>query len=180
MPEFKKKNKKMKAKYSIFLLFVSMIGFSSLASDYPKSKEDREKERMGSLVGGEGLTFRPFHSKNDSTMSSSYSNVNKYLWDATREVLSFMPESSVDLSSGSYITDWYSTQEAPKYSYKVSVTISGNLITPESIHVIVHEKSLKNGQWYNLPTSKKLSAKFEDKIIRKARDLHIQNSNNKN
>ncbi|CAF1398202.1 unnamed protein product, partial [Rotaria sordida] len=59
---------------------------------------------MGSLAGGEGLTFRPSKIKNNSTKSKDY-QINKYLWQASVEVLNFIPMASADLNGGLIITE---------------------------------------------------------------------------
>ena len=84
------------------LLFVS--GCSSLSNvdaeaNYPKTREDQHKERVGSLTGDGGL--RLFGgSSNDTENATSGIAVNSYLWRATLDTISFMPLISADPFGG--------------------------------------------------------------------------------
>lgn len=157
-------------------LFIISTSYCAYASNYPKTREEQISEEMGSIVGGEGIVFRPGHVRKDETKAAIASDkkVNKFLWDATREVLGFMPTASLDRHNGILITDWYSTKAQPNYNFKIEVSITDDVISPESVEVKVFERKFKNGQWINEPVSSALSIEFEDKILRKARELHIR------
>lgn len=43
---------------------------SVFASDYPQTKVEREMEEMGSILGGEGITFRPNKERSAATRSN--------------------------------------------------------------------------------------------------------------
>jgi hypothetical protein len=151
------------------------------ASDYPQTRDEQEAEEMGSLVNGGGISLSPKPTANTSTTSVSVNNnthvkFNAFLWNATLNVLDFIPIASLDSNSGIIITDWYSTHKEPNYSFKVHVKISGNTISPENIDIKIYERKLSNGQWYNQKSSHELKYQFEEKILRKARDL-FQHSN---
>ncbi len=162
----------------IFLIssILALAASAAFASDYPRTREERVYDEMGSLAGEDGLTFRPGHMKREDTKAKgeNWKKINKYLWEATEKVLSFMPIVNLDASNGIILTDWYSTTKEPAYSFKIQVTISQNVINAEAIEVRVYERRLKNGQWYNEPVSSTLAHKFEDQIIREARELYIQ------
>jgi hypothetical protein len=159
----------------INLLAVFIFITHSLAEgDYPKTKEEREMDEMGSVLGGEGITFRPSKSKNESTRTQIGFAVNKYLWQAALNVLSFSPLNSVDSNGGVIITDWYSPKDNPQFSFKIHVFIKANVISPDAIEVRVFERVLKNNNWQQTDSKSNLSYTLEDKILRKARELYIQ------
>jgi hypothetical protein len=143
----------------------------AIENDYPKTLKERKIDEMGSVLGGEGLVFRPSKVKNQSTKATiTDTHVNKYLWQAALDILKDMPLMNVDSTSGTIITEWYSNKNMPKYSYKVSVFIKDEVISPEALHVSVFEKTEKSKE----PTeAKDLEASFEDKILRKAREIYI-------
>jgi hypothetical protein len=151
------------------------VGALAFASEYPKSKQEKLREEIGSMAGEGGIVFKPFNAKNEEIRpSKGDKKVNKYLWEATRFVLKFMPISSFDANNGIIVTDWYSSKTEPNYSYKIEVTIKDNVISNDAIDVNVYEKRLKDGLWYNEPISSNLSYKFEDQIIKKARELYTK------
>lgn len=159
------------------LLTILIFSTHCLAeSDYPKTKEEREIDEMGSIIGGEGITFRPSKNKNESTKTQIDFAVNKYLWQAALEVLSFSPLNSVDSSGGVIITDWYSPKDRRQFSFKIHVFIKANVISPDAIEVKVFERVLRNNDWHYTDSKSNLSNIIEDKILRKAREIYIQSN----
>lgn len=150
--------------------------FAKSSRDYPKTLDERKAEEIGSVAGPAGITFSPKILKNTTTKASLKSNIaiNLYLWQASIDVLSFVPLSSVDSNSGIIITEWYQTPEG--HHCKLQVIIKSNTITPEAIEVIAFERDCKKD---DQSTSKQvvnsiLANSIENKILRKARDLYLK------
>lgn len=143
------------------------------ADDYPQSRQEREVEEMDSFLGGEGLTFRPGRIKNETTKSGSTS-VNKFLWQASIEMINFAPLSSVDSAGGVIITDWYSPKNKPTYSFKINIFIKDDIISPDAIEVKIFERVLKNNNWLQEDKISDTAMILEKKILNRARDLYIQ------
>jgi hypothetical protein len=141
-------------------------------SDYPKTRDERKNDEIGSMVGGGGIIFTPSKTKNESTKQQIHS-VNKYLWQASIEILNFAPLASVDSNSGVIITDWYSPKDNPGYNFKINVIIKDDVISPNAITVKIFKKLLKNNTWQEIDDESKLAVILEDKIIRKAREFYI-------
>jgi Domain of unknown function (DUF3576) len=141
-------------------------------SNYPESEQERQMEEMGSIVGGEGLIFRPGRIKNEST-KTEIGNINKYLWQASIETLSFVPLASSDSIGGVIITEWYSPKGKADFRFKINIFIKDNVISPDAIQVRIFEQTLKNGNWLDNHTAPDLVNNIEDKILRKARELYI-------
>ncbi len=154
----------------------SLLFFPTLTiardSKYPKSEQERKMEEMGSVVGGEGLIFRPGRIKNEST-KTEIGNINKYLWQASIETLNFVPLASSDSIGGVIITEWYSPKGKADFRFKINIFIKDNVISPDAIQVRIFEQTLKNGQWLDSHTTSELANNIEDKILRKAREIYI-------
>ena len=163
-------------KLTAFLLLT--YGACANGSDYPKTREERVADEMGSIAGSEGIVFKPSHIKKDETKASVAANkkVNKFLWNSARDVLKAMPTAVSDQNNGVVITDWYTTKDAPNYSFKIEIAILDDVISPDSVEVRVYEKKYKNGVWINEPMSSALSMKFADQIIRNARKEYIEST----
>jgi hypothetical protein len=157
--------------FSAIILFT----IQSIASDYPQTRVEKEMDEMGSLLGGEGIIFRPGKERSGAT-KSKIGNVNKYLFQASIEVLKFAPLASADSKSGTIITEWYSPKDQKNTQFKVTVYIKDDLITPEGLEVIAFERKKANGVWSEDHQSSPIAKILEDKILRKARDLYLQSA----
>lgn len=162
---------------NIALIFVSILLFvsASMATDYPQTNLEKEMDEMGSLLGGEGITFRPGKEKSTDT-HAKIGNVNKYLYKAAIDVLKFAPLASADSNSGTVITEWYSPAGQKDVQFKVNVYIKDELITPEALEVVAFQKEKIKGKWSDSQKPSPIAAVLEDKIIRKARDLYLQSA----
>lgn len=144
----------------------------AVTTDYPETVGEREMDNMGSILGGEGLIFRPGKTKNEST-KTGLSHINKYLWQASIDSLSSIPLASADSNGGIIITEWYSPKDKQNFRFKVNIIIKDNVISPDAIQVRVFEQILKNGNWIDGHTSNNLAIIIEDTILRRARELYI-------
>lgn len=116
---------------SFVLLFCTLCSYAA-DYDYPKSREEKEMERIGSFLGGEGLVIRPSKVRSDSTKTQN-SHVNQYLFDAAVKVLSQVTKIDVqDVNSGVVMTMWYSANgEASKTELQLRALIKDNVISPK-------------------------------------------------
>ena len=162
---------------SIVLTCAAILAVSSTSyaynSDYPKTREEKRAEEAGSILGGEGLVFHP-KVRNESTKTES--STNTYLWNAALEVLSMAPLMIKDEHSGTIVTDWYSASKSPNESDKVTVTILGDVIAPESLNVQYVRRVLKNGRWLESDVKPETLMDIEMRIINRARELYIKAS----
>lgn len=153
------------------LLFIQNYALA-VNEDYPEVEAISKMEEMGSIVGEEGLVFRPGRIKNESTKTQEI-KINSYLWKASIETLSNTPLASVDSYGGVIITDWHSPNNKPNFRFKISVFIKDNVISPDAVEVKIFEQILKNDNWVNTTNSPNLALSLEDKILRRARELYI-------
>lgn len=183
--------------YRFLLITCVMVGFStnafadesdSVTYDYPKTRSEREMDKMGSVINsdgkGQGIVLTPKHVRSEETkatvsIQSGESNkddiaipVNKFLWEASIEELRFMPIESMDISHGTIVTDWYSTQDKSDYAFKVLARVKGDVIAADMLDVTVYERKFIDGKWYNQEPSESLTATFEDKILQKAKKMY--------
>ncbi|PCJ24723.1 MAG: hypothetical protein COA94_07125 [Rickettsiales bacterium] len=167
---------KLVAPISVALIsLVALVTSPAIASDYPQSRLEREIEETGSLLKGDGLTFRPGKERSTAT-KATIGNVNKYLYQASIDVLKFAPLASSDSNAGVIVTDWYSPKGQKNTQFKVTVYIRDKLISPEALEVVVFQRDKTGGKWPSDYKESPIAATFEDKIIRKARDLYLNSA----
>lgn len=101
------------------------------------------------------------------------SNVNKHLWRASLDTLSFMPIASTDPFTGVIATDWASTPDAPGERLKATVFVTSTALSAQSLRVAVYREVLQNGAWVSAPVAEETPRKLEDAILVRARQLRI-------
>lgn len=101
--------------------------------------------------------------------------VNKYIWQAALDTLSFLPLESTDPFTGVIVTEWGSTPEAPNERLKVTVYVTSPALSAASLKVAVFRevRDPKSGLWVPAPVSAETARKLEDAILARARELRI-------
>ena len=103
------------------------------AKDFPPDPRQRVKKNIE-----EGKGFRVFGGNNSGT-TYEFASSNP-LWRATLETLDFMPLASANYSGGIVITDWYSENNSPNESVKISVRFLTNEIRSDALDINVYIK----------------------------------------
>ena len=167
----------MHGKYSLFnFISVLLLPIISIVSsfDYPKTKKEREIEEMGSLLDSDGFIFNSTIEASNSTYAKT-GNVNKYLYDATMEILSFVPIKSKDDDVGVVISEWYQDKKRDNEQLKIIVNIKGATISAMGLDVSVTRKIIVKGEEKILKDNSSLANNLENQIIRKARQIYNRN-----
>lgn len=94
--------------------------------------------------------------------------VNKYIWNASLDVLNFMPIERVDPFSG-VIVMGYGTPPGGRTSYRATVYIRDPALEARSLNVAL---ATRGG-----PASREAQRAVEDAILTRARQLRIQDLN---
>ena len=106
------------------------------AKEFPADPDLRVKKNME-----EGRGFRIMGGKKGTTYSFATSNP---LWRATLDTLDFMPLVSANYSGGIVVTDWYSENNNPQESIKISIRFLTNEIRSDALDVNVFYKECSN------------------------------------
>ena len=140
--------------------------------DVPINVRERVKKNIE-----EGRGFRLMNQLNKNTYDFASSNP---LWRATLDTLDFMPLASANYSGGIVITDWYSENNTPNESVKISVRFLTNEIRSDALDIDIFLKKCSDNLT-NCSISKnntdlvadlnfnilKKAAKYEKEIIEK-------------
>ena len=103
------------------------------AKDVPANARDRVKKNME-----EGKGFRLMNQMNKGT-NYEFASSNP-LWRATLDTLDFMPLVSANYSGGIVVTDWYSENNTPTESVKISVRFLTNEIRSDALDINIFLK----------------------------------------
>lgn len=95
-------------------------------------------------------------------------NVNKYIWNASLDILSFLPVESVDPFTG-VIVMGYGTPPGGGRAYRATVYIQDPALDARSLNVALQARG---GGAVSVETSRAI----EDAILTRARQLRVQDS----
>ena len=118
----------------IFLTGCEALKYKKVdAKEFPPDPKERIKKNME-----EGRGFRITGGNNQGT-TYSFATSNP-LWRATLDSLDFMPLVSANYSGGIVVTDWYSENNTPEESIKISIRFLTNEIRSDALDVNVFYK----------------------------------------
>lgn len=102
--------------------------------------------------------------------------VNKYLWRASLDTLTFLPLASTDPFSGVIATDWAANPDAPGERFKVTVFVSSPALEARALNVAVFREVREGGDagvWVPAEVSDATPRRLEDAILTRARQLRV-------
>ena len=108
------------------------------AKDFPPDPKKRVEKNIN-----EGRGFRIMGDTKKGT-NYEFASANP-LWRATLDTLDFMPLASANYSGGIVITDWYSENNSPNESVKISVRFLTNEIRSDALDINVYLKKCSEG-----------------------------------
>ncbi len=130
----------------IFIVLISLFLFScktikNLPGGDARKYSYDEKERVKKNLE-EGRGFRLNSKtlgglKGNGTFDFASSNE---LWKASLDVIDFMPLSSVNYSGGIIITDWYSENQNPNESVKITIRFLTNEVRSDALDIKIFNR----------------------------------------
>jgi hypothetical protein len=101
--------------------------------------------------------------------------VNRHLWLASLDTLSFLPIASTDPFSGVIATDWGGVTDSELERFRVTAFVTSTTLAPESLRVAVHrEVRQANGPWVTAPVAAETPRQIEDSILTRARQIRLE------
>ncbi|MHA1539572.1 MAG: DUF3576 domain-containing protein [Alphaproteobacteria bacterium] len=137
----------------------------------------RKESTKGKLFGDGGISL--FNSEKDARPASEASMtgmlINKYLWRASLDTISFVPLVSADPFGGTIITDWYMPADTPTERFKLNIFILDEKFSVNSLKVSVFsQKRGADNLWRAAPTSPTFQVSIENAIFTRARQIKFR------
>ena len=113
--------------------------FKLPGGDARKTPADPAKRVEQNIKEGKGFRL------NDAMKSGKGGGVFEFassngLWKASLDVIDFMPLSSVNYSGGIIVTDWYSENNSPNESIKISIRFLTNELRSDALDVKIFNR----------------------------------------
>lgn len=148
--------------------FISGCNGKLPGGDARKFPADPKKRIEQNLAEGRGFKLSEF-GKSSGRGVFEFASSNG-LWRASLDVIDFMPLSSVNYSGGIIITDWYSENNNPKESIKITIRFMTNEVRSDALDIKVFNRkcfdSLLNCQLTE--TNDVLVRELKKEILKKA------------
>ena len=125
------------------------------ARKIPASGKERARKN---IEEGRGISVGGVLKGRKTTYQFSTSNP---MWQATFDVIDFMPLVTVDYAGGMIISDWYADSNTTNDSLKFTIRFLSNEIRPDSLKIIIHKKTCKT---QSNCIVQKIASKLEDTI----------------
>ena len=124
-------------------LFLSCKGpdgkFKLPGGDARKTPADPAKRIEKNLQEGKGFRLNESIKRNRGGGVFEFASSNG-LWKASLDVIDFMPLSSVNYSGGIIVTDWYSENNSPNESIKISIRFLTNELRSDALDVKIFNR----------------------------------------
>ncbi len=125
-----------------------------------------------SITSENGFISNILNSGNDTQADGL--PVNKFLWRASLDTLSFLPLASTDPFSGIITTEWGASPATPDERVRVTARIDGKELTARALSVSVFRETLsESGAWISASVNPQTSQQVKDKILLRARELRV-------
>jgi hypothetical protein len=125
------------------------------------------------LTGDDGFTlFGGGREKGEDSLP-----INRFLWQASLDVLSFIPLASTDPFGGVILTEWTTLAEAPNERLKLTVYITSSELRSDAVRVSVFRQKRQgnkaDGAWQDAASDPKTASDLENAILTRARELRV-------
>jgi len=162
-----------------FAALVLALALNGCGEGKPAPDAVDKSQAAGGLagVGGDQMTtlgdLQVFDRFGDGSTGGDL-GVNKYLWKASLDTLSFMPLLSTDPFSGVIATDWGQSSTSPNEHFKVTVYVTDVQLEARSLKVAVFREVKGEDGWAAAPVDPATPRKIEDAILTRARMIKIE------
>jgi hypothetical protein len=152
--------KKIMPAFLVLLILSSCGGFKMpKPGDARKTPASGKERARKNIEEGRGVSIGKAFGGGKTTYQFSTSNP---MWQATFDVIDFMPLVTVDYAGGMIITDWYADANTTNDSLKFTIRFLSNEVRPDSLKIIIHKKTCKIQS--NNCIVQKIASKLEDTI----------------
>ena len=153
--------------FLIPLLFLNSCGGISKSGDARKVSPNPKERVKKNLEEGKG--FRLNTKKLSGSTNFEFASSNE-LWRASLDIIEFMPLTSANYSGGIIITDWYSTDNNPNETIKITIRFLSNEIRADAVDIkIFYKKCNDNSNCIvSEDNANKIVAELRREILKRA------------
>ena len=156
---------------SIFLLLLNSCGSNFFrGADARKVSPDPRERVKKNLEEGRGFRLNDAIKKGVGKGGGSFEFASSNeLWRASLDIIEFMPLTSANYSGGIIITDWYSNNNNPNETIKITIRFLSNEIRSDAIDInVFFKKCSADFNCVVQKNNKSIEAELRKEILKKA------------
>lgn len=159
------------------LAALTVAGCSGPSDPEPIPQGPAGRSAQGSVFGDDGASVGNLLSGDAFGRGEDQGDaipVNKFLWQASLDTLSFLPLASTDPFTGVIATDWGAAPGRPDERFKVTAYMLSPALAASSLKVAVYrEVRSPEGLWMPAAVDPNTPRQLEDAILTRARQIRI-------
>tara|TARA_B100000886_G_C20381794_1_gene474246 strand:- start:564 stop:1148 length:585 start_codon:yes stop_codon:yes gene_type:complete len=164
------KNINSSALFLIFLIFLNSCGNNFFrGADARKVSPDPRERVKKNLEEGKGFRLdNAIKNKVSRGGNFEFASSNE-LWRASLDIIEFMPLTSANYSGGMIITDWYSNDNNPNETIKITIRFLSNEIRSDAIDInVFYKKCDAEYKCIIQKNNKNIESELRREILKKA------------
>ena len=140
--------------------------FKLPGGDARKTPADPKLRVQQNIREGKGIRFNDAFKKRGGTFDFASSNE---LWRASLDIIEFMPLTSANYSGGIIITDWYSNNNNPNETIKITIRFLSNEIRSDAVDInVFYKKCDADFKCVVQKNNKNIESELRREILKKA------------
>jgi Domain of unknown function (DUF3576) len=143
-------------------------GIPTQAQADQRARADEQRANLARIQGTDRRRSTIWDLFSNSDDPNTTVEVNKYLWNASLDVLNFLPIQSVDPFTGVIVTG-YGTPPGGGRSYRATIYVQDPALDARSLKVSLVGQG-------NQPVAPEVARAVEDAILTRARELRVQDT----
>ncbi len=154
---------------SIFLFLLSACGNFFRSADARKVSSDPRERVKKNLEEGKGFRLNDAIKKGVGSGGNFEFASSNELWRASLDIIEFMPLTSANYSGGIIITDWYSNNNNPNETIKITIRFLSNEIRSDAVDInVFYKKCDADFKCVVQKNNKNIESELRREILKKA------------
>ena len=157
------------SKVFLLILFISLSACGNIASAPPV-----EQKGPGSFFTGkdqQGISLLEIGETSSDDISMP---INALLWRASLDVASSIPLDDIDTLGGTIVTEWYQLNKNSDERIKLAIFVLDRELRSDGIRVVVYVQKRDGSEWQDEGTDSEMSARLEELILTRAREIRAK------
>ncbi len=151
------------------LLFLNACGNIFRGADARKVSPDPRERVKKNLEEGKGFRLNTAIKDRVGRGGNFEFASSNELWRASLDIIEFMPLTSANYSGGIIITDWYTNNNDPNETIKITIRFLSNEIRSDAIDInVFYKKCEANNKCVVQKNNKNIESELRKEILRKA------------